>query len=185
MHACVRAYMYVCMCTCMHACMHSCMHVCVCMYVCNVCMYVCMHACMYVRTYIHTYIHTYTRVEMHACFGFSLARLRRARTIDLQCQSLSLRRAFLLRSVCLSLHLTVESFAVRWPTRSQNRSTITVKIDRRSIPGDTSGHPKSSENRSRDPLQTPRGVQECPEGISGASRERPGASRERPGSVFE
>ena len=95
---------------------------------------------------------------MYVCFGFSLARLRRARTIDLQCQSLSLRRAFLLRSVCLSLHLTVESFAVRWPTRSQNRSKITVKIDRKSIPGDTSGHPKSTKNRSRDPLRTPRGV---------------------------
>ena len=32
-----------------------------------------------------------TRVKMYVCFGFSLARLRRARTIDLQCQSLSLR----------------------------------------------------------------------------------------------
>ena len=39
---------------------------------------------------------------MYDCFGFSLARSRRARTIDLQCQSISLRRAFLLRSVCLS-----------------------------------------------------------------------------------
>ena len=43
-----------------------------------------------------------TRVEMYVCFGFSLTRLRRARTIDLQCQSLSFRRAFLLRSVRLS-----------------------------------------------------------------------------------
>ena len=39
---------------------------------------------------------------MYVCFGFWLARLSRARTIDLQCQSLSPRRAFLLRSVCLS-----------------------------------------------------------------------------------
>ena len=39
---------------------------------------------------------------MYVCFGFSLARLSRARTINLQCQSLSLRRAFLLRSACLS-----------------------------------------------------------------------------------
>ena len=39
---------------------------------------------------------------MYVCFGFLLARSRRARTIDLQCQSLSLRQAFLLRSVCLS-----------------------------------------------------------------------------------
>ena len=120
---------------------------------------------------------------MYVCFGFSLARLRRARTIDMQCQSLSLRRAFLLRSVCLSLHLIVESLAVRWPTCSQNRSKITMKIDRKSIPGDTSGHPKSSENRSRDALWTPRGVQQRPEDVSGVSRERPGASLARRGSV--
>ena len=120
---------------------------------------------------------------MYVCFGFSLARLRRTRTIDLQCQSLSLRRAFLLRSVCLSLHLTVESYAVRWPTHSQNQTKITAKIDRKSIPGDTSGPPKSNENRSRDPLRTPRGVQERPEGVSGASRERPGASPAHPGSA--
>ena len=112
---------------------------------------------------------------MYVCFAFLLARSRRARTIDLQCQSLSLCRAFLLRSVCLSLHLTVESFAVCWPTRSQNRSEIIVKINRKFIPGDTSGHPKSNENRSRDALWTPRGVQERPEGVSGASRERLGS----------
>ena len=111
---------------------------------------------------------------MYVCFGFSLARLCKARTINLQCQSLSLRQAFLLRSVCLSLHLTVESFAVRWPTRSQNQWKIAVKIDRKSIPGDTSGHPKSNENRSRDALATPRDTQERPERISGTSRERLG-----------
>ena len=75
----------------------------------------------------------------------SLARLSRARTINLQCQSLSLRRAFLLRSVCLSLHLTVESFAIRWPTRSQNRSTIIVKINRKSIPE----IPRGTQNRMK------------------------------------
>ena len=32
--------------------------------------------------------------SLYVCFGFSLARLRGARTIDLQCQSLSLCRAF-------------------------------------------------------------------------------------------
>ena len=113
----------------------------------------------------------------------SLARLRRARTVDLQCQSLSLRRAFLLRSVCLSVRLTVESRAVCWPTRSQNQSNITAKIDRKSITGDALGHPKSTQNRFRDPLGTPRGVQERPEGVSGASRERPGASPARSGSA--
>ena len=50
---------------------------------------------------------------MYVCFGFPLARIRRARTIDLQCESLSLRRVFLLRSVCLLVRLTVESYAVR------------------------------------------------------------------------
>ena len=39
---------------------------------------------------------------MYVWFGFSLACLSRARTVNLQCQSLSLRRAVLLRSVCLS-----------------------------------------------------------------------------------
>ena len=43
-----------------------------------------------------------TRVRMYVCFGFLLARSRRARAIDLQCHLLSLHRAFLLRSVCLS-----------------------------------------------------------------------------------
>ena len=113
----------------------------------------------------------------------SLARLRRARTVDLQCQSLSLCRAFLLRSVCLSVRLTVESRAVCWPTRSQNQSNITAKIDRKSITGDASGHPKSTQNRFRDPLGTTRGVQERPEGVSGASRERLGASLARPGTA--
>ena len=110
----------------------------------------------------------------------SRARLRRARTIGLQCQSLSLRRAFLLCSVCLSVRLTVESRAVRWPTRSQNLSKITAKIDRRSIPGDAPGQPKSTQNRCLDPLGRPRGVQERPEGVSGASREPPGAPGESP-----
>ena len=162
-----------------------------------------------------------TRVEMYVCFGFSLvrfsrartidlecqslslrrafllrsvclscmsvsrsrARFRRARTVDLQCQSLSLRRAFLLCSVCLSVRLTVESCPVCLPTRSQNQSKNTAKIDRRSIPGDALGHPKSTQNRCLDPLGRPRGVQERPEGVSGASRERPGASPARSGSA--
>ena len=111
---------------------------------------------------------------MYVCFGFSLARLRRARTIDLQCQSLSLRRVFLLRSVCLSVRLTVESYAVRWPTRSQNESKIIAEINRKSIPGDASGHPKSIQNRSRYPFGHP-----------DASKCDPKASRECLGSVPE
>ena len=96
---------------------------------------------------------------------------------------LSLRRVFLLRSVCLSVRLTVENYAVRWPTRSRNQSKIIARINRKSIPGDASGHPKSTQNRSQDPLGTHRDVQECPEGISGASWERLGASPARPGSA--
>ena len=111
----------------------------------------------------------------------SRARFRRARTVDLQCQSLSLRRAFLLRSVCLSVRLTVESRAVCWPTRSQNQSNITAKIDRKSITGDALGHPKSTQNRFRDPLGRPRVVQERPEGVSGASWMRLRASSEPSG----
>ena len=120
---------------------------------------------------------------MYVCCGFSLARLRRARTNDLQCESLSLHRVFLLRSVCQSGRLTVESYAVRWPTRARNQSKIIAEIARKSIPGDASGHPKSTQNRSQDPLGTHRGVQERPEGVSGASWERLGASPARPGSA--
>ena len=89
----------------------------------------------------------------------------------------------MLRSVCLSVRLTVDSRPVCWPTRSQNQSKNTAKIHPRSIPGDASGHPKSTQNQSRDPLRRPRGVQEHPEGVSRASRERPGASPAPSGSA--
>ena len=113
---------------------------------------------------------------MYVCFGFPVDRLRRARTIDLQCQSLSLS-SFLLCNVPASVTRTVD---FRWPARPQNRSKIIAKIDRKSIPGEASGHSKSIENRSRDPLGTLRGAQGRLEGVSGASRERPGASPARP-----
>ena len=120
-----------------------------------------------------------TRVGMYVCFGFPVDRLRRARTIDLQCQSLSLS-SFLLCNVTASVTRTVD---FRWPARPQNRSKIIAKIDRKSIPGEASGHSKSIENRSPDPLGTLRGLQGRLEGVSGASRERPGASPARPGSA--
>ena len=137
---------------------------------------------------------------MYVCFGFSLARSRRAKTIHLQCQSLSLCRAFLLckraltilllcrRAFCFATpELTVERYAIRWPalsrnsyeSRRENRHENRCKIG----PGSGSGHPKSTQNRSREPLGTPRGHQERPDGVSGASRERLGASSARPGSV--
>ena len=46
--------------------------------------------------------------------------------------------------------------------------------------GMSSAGPKSSQNRSRDALGTPRGAQVRSEGVLGASRDVPGASRERP-----
>ena len=92
-------------------------------------------------------------------------------------------RSQLLRNVFLLVRLTVESYDVRWPVRSQKQSKLTTKIDRKSIPGDAMGHPKSTQNRSREPLWTPSGAQECPEGVSGASRERLGASPGRKGSA--
>ena len=45
------------------------------------------------------------------------------------------------------------------------------------------GHPKLNQNRSRNPLGTPRGAQERPESVSGASRARPRASPARPGTA--
>ena len=65
---------------------------------------------------------------MYVCFGFSFARLRRARTIDLQCQSLSLRRAFLLGSVCLSCVCYGFSLA-----RSRRARTIDVQCQSLSL----------------------------------------------------
>ena len=61
---------------------------------------------------------------MYVYFGFLLARSRRARTIDLQCQSLFLRRAFLLRSVCL-LCMSVSVFRSLAYIK-QGRSTCNV-----------------------------------------------------------
>ena len=40
--------------------------------------------------------------------------------------SRSLCRAFLLRSVCPPVRLTVKSYAVRWPARSQDQSLAKV-----------------------------------------------------------
>ena len=167
-----------------------------------------------------------TRVEMYACFGFSLARSRRARTIDLQCQSLSLHRAFLLRSVCLSCmcvsvscslahveqgrsicnvsrYLSVELFCsaacvchCTEPSRvmpfagrltRKIKRKIIAKIDRKSIPGDTSGPPKSIQNRSGTlsghtmaSKSVPKASREGLWRVSGVSRSIPGALQERP-----
>ena len=51
----------------------------------------------------------------------------------------------------------------------------------RELPGAAPEHPKSTQNRSRDPLGTPRGAQEHSEGIPGASWKRLGAPPARPG----
>ena len=112
---------------------------------------------------------------MYVCFGFPVDRLRRARTIDLQCQSLSLS-SFLLCNVTASVTRTVD---FRWPARPQNRSKIIGKIDRKSIPGEASGHSKSIENRSRDPP----GRFVAPKGVSKGSRERLGSVLGRPWRV--
>ena len=72
------------------------------------------------------------------------------------------------RELCRSL---ADSLAKSSKNHRENRSEIDP---RRHL-----GTPKIEENRFRDPLRTPRGVQERPEGVSGASRERPGASPAR------
>ena len=76
---------------------------------------------------------------------------------------------------------------IRWLARWQNsyedrcanRHETRCKIG----PGSGSGHPKSTHNRSREPLGTPRGNQEHPDGISGASWGVLGAPRECPETV--
>ena len=60
---------------------------------------------------------------------------------------------------------------------SMRKSTRTSIPNR---PGAAPGHPKSTQNRSRGPLGTPRGAQEHAEGIPGVSWKRLGAPPARP-----
>ena len=71
MHVCLHMCMYACMCVCLHASMHVWIDVCmnVCMHEClNVCMYVCMHERMHVCT-VCIYAHMYECIHvcMHVC----------------------------------------------------------------------------------------------------------------------
>ena len=70
-----------------------------------------------------------TRVKMYVYFGFSLARLCRARTIDLQCQPLSLLRAFLLRSVCLSCMYVSVSRSLAYVEQGRMTCSLTSSKD--------------------------------------------------------
>ena len=54
------------------------------------------------------------------------------------------------------------------------------EIDLKSIPAEAPGLPKSSQNRSRSPLGTPRGTQERSGGLSGAAWEHAGSVLARP-----
>ena len=60
----------------------------------------------------------------NVCLFWFVARSYQARTIDWQCQSLSLRRAFLLRSVCLSCMSVSVSRSLAYV--EQGRSTCNV-----------------------------------------------------------
>ena len=87
------------------------------------------------------------------------------------------------REVCFS---KVEVHAIRWPAEllaCKSIAKIYAKIDPKSVPGGSPGHPKSRQIRCRETPGTPRGAQERPEGVLGASRERPGASPARSGSA--
>ena len=107
---------------------------------------------------------------------FSLARsLRRAGTIDLQCQSLSLRRA-LLRSVCLSVRLTVESvlFAGQL-ARKMNQKTLRKSTEERSLET-----PRGTQNRLKIAAWTFSGDPVACKSVPKASPERLGSVPERP-----
>ena len=60
---------------------------------------------------------------------------------------------------------------------------ISGEIDSKSIPGEAPGLPKSSQNRSRDPLGTPGDTQERSRSVFGASWGVPGVLREHPESL--
>ena len=118
---------------------------------------------------------------MYVCFGFPVDRLRRERTIDLQCQSLSLS-SFLLCNVPASVTRTVD---FRWPARPQNRSKIIAKIDRKSIPGpsrDASWRPRASRRGLGSVLGRPRRVPGAPGGSPSVTRDARKSAWERPGA---
>ena len=64
-------------------------------------------------------------------------------------------------------------------SRQASASETNAKIVPKSIPQEASGHPKSSQSRSRDSLRTPGSTKS----ILGATRERLGTSPARPGSA--
>ncbi len=75
MYACMRTYIYVCMCESMHESMHVCMYACMHTYI-YVCMYESMHVCMYrniqiiditynVTTHMHAQPHIHIYISTH------------------------------------------------------------------------------------------------------------------------
>ena len=58
-----------------------------------------------------------------------------------------------------------------------------AKIDPKTVLEEALGHPKSSPNRFRDALGTPRGIQERSKSVPGAFRDVRGTSRKRPESA--
>ena len=114
-----------------------------------------------------------TRVKMYVYFGFSVARLRRARTINL------------IVSRSLSVELFCFAACVRHCAQPSRVRPIPGQLARKS---DRKSPQKSIENRSP---ETPRGTQNrlkiAPRTLSGhivASKSVPKASRERLGSVL-
>ena len=129
---------------------------------------------------------------MYVCFGFSVARLRRARTNDLQCESLSpLSLSLSLLSFFASQRVSVGAPNRRELCRSltnsraksiKNHRENQSKIDPRRRLGAPKIDSKSLPGPSRDTSWRPRASRRRLGSVLGASWGVPGAPRERPRS---
>ena len=134
-----------------------------------------------------------TRVKMYVCFGFSLARLRRARKIDLQCQSLSPSSFFDSQHVsvmyaCFSLTHSLMSSKDDRPVMSVVLSPLSFFASQRVSVGApdrqelchslASSLAKSIENHRKHPAKIDAGRSPGPPKID--SKSLPGPSRDTP-----
>ena len=113
---------------------------------------------------------------MYVCFGFSLARLCRARTIDLQCQLLSLCRAFCFAAcVCRCVELSRVM-----PLAGLRARTFDRKSSRKSIESRYRVTHRGTQNRPKIAPGTLSGRPVLSKSVPKASRERFGSVSERP-----
>ena len=77
----------------------------------------------------------------------------------------------------------IDGKSIAQDSQHRDRLSGAGQIDPKAVPGEASGHHKSTENRSREPPRTAGGAQEHSRSYFGASWQRLGTSPARPGSA--